>query len=114
MIIKKLQDVPKEGTAAYKGVDKQIPIGPRDGSEEIVMRVFTVEPGGNTPFHNHSFPHLIKVEEGQAVAWDKNKNETPVQAGDYIYVPDNQTHGFYNNSNALFRFICIIPRRGEK
>ena len=114
MIIKNLQDVPLEDTSALKGVDKHIPIGPREGSEEIVMRVITVSPGNHSPYHHHDYPHLIKVEEGRAVAWDKDKNETPVEAGNFIYVPANDTHGFYNNGSVPFRFICIVPRRGEK
>ena len=59
MIIKDKSQVPFEDTSNYNGISKQIVLGPKDGSSEIILRYFCIEPGGNTPYHNHPFPHLV-------------------------------------------------------
>ena len=113
MIIKKLQDVPFTSVEVYEQVKKQIVIGPDDGSKEIVMRYFSLEPGGASPHHSHDFPHLVKIEAGEGVAIDKNGNEHQVKQGDYVYINDNETHQFRNIGSKTFAFICIVPERGE-
>ena len=114
MIIKSSQEVPAKPVGDLKGVEKQILIGPEDGSEEIVMRQLTLQPRAHTPYHEHAFPHLVKVEEGIGVVIDQHGHEHALEAGNVIYVHDNEVHGFKNTGNRLFRFICIVPSRGEK
>ena len=114
MIIKDTKTVPYEDTSAYKGVKKQIYIGAKDGSEEIAMRYFSLEPGGATPYHSHGFPHLVKVEKGKGVVIDCDGNEHPIEVGNVVYVNDDEVHGFKNLSNEPFDIICIVPDRGEK
>ncbi len=114
MIIKTPHNVPYEDTSAYKGIKKQIVLGPKDGSEEIIMRYFTVEPGGATPYHNHGFQHLVKVERGKGIAIDKDGVEHEISEGQLVYVKDDEIHGFKNVSNEDFCFMCIVPTRGEK
>ena len=114
MIIKNPKDVPLEDTSKFNGIKKQIYLGPKDGSSEIIMRYFSVQPGGNTPYHNHPFPHVIKVEKGKGIAIDKDGKETEIYEGQLIYVNDNEIHGFKNTSDKPFDFICIVPERGEK
>jgi len=113
MKIKKRDDVPFADTQGYTGVTKQIVLGPEDGSSEIVLRYFAVDAGGETPYHSHDFPHLVKVEAGRGVAVDAAKNEHPVAAGDYVYVDSNEVHNFKNTGDGPFEFICIVPPRGE-
>ena len=113
MIIKQLSDVPFADTQGYENVDKQIVIGPDDGSSEIVMRKFTLASGGSTPHHSHDWPHLVRIEEGTGAAIDEAGNEKPVKAGDYVYVKDNDSHQFRNTGSSPFSFICIVPMRGE-
>jgi quercetin dioxygenase-like cupin family protein len=113
MIIKKLSDVPFTHIAGYDHVKKQIVIGPDDGSQEIVMRYFSIEPGGTSPHHSHDFPHLVKIEAGNGIAIDTTGNEHQVQTGDYVYINDNETHQFKNTGSEPFNFICVVPQRGE-
>jgi len=113
MIIKKLSDVPFTNVEGYDQVKKQIVIGPDDGAREIVMRYFSIEPGGMTPHHSHDFPHLVKIEAGTGIAIDTTDNEHQVQTGDYVYIKSNETHQFRNIGSELFNFICIVPKRGE-
>ena len=114
MIIKKRNEVAFEDVSAYNGVTKQIILGPKDESKEIILRYFCLEPGGNTPYHNHPFPHLVKIEAGCGVAIDKEGKEHPVEKGNYLYVKDDEVHGFKNTGEQVLEFICIVPERGEK
>ena len=113
MMIKALRDVPSVELEGYEGVKKQIVIGPDDGSDEIVLRYFSLKPGGTTPHHAHGFPHLVKIEVGSGMATDASGRELPLQAGDYVYVHDNEAHHFTNTGSEPFEFICIVPIRGE-
>lgn len=113
MIVKNFNDVRFADTGGLEKVTKRIVIGPGDGSEEIVLRYFSVEPGGASPHHSHGFPHLVKIEAGSGAAVDDMGQEHPVQKGDYVYVPDNEVHQFRNKGPEPFEFICIVPRRGE-
>ncbi len=113
MVIKNLKEVPYEDMSAFKGVKKQILIGTKDGSNEIVMRYFSLEPGGNTPYHSHGFPHVVKVEKGQGIIIDKHGKEHSLEHNQVIYIEDEEVHGFKNTGNESFDFICIVPPRGE-
>jgi quercetin dioxygenase-like cupin family protein len=113
MIIKELPDVPFAELHGYDGVKKQVVIGPEDGSDEIVLRYFRLAPGGSSPYHTHDWPHLVKIEAGSGVTVDVEGNETPVKAGDFVYVNDDEKHQFKNTGTETFEFICIVPRRGE-
>ena len=113
MKIKKRSDAPPVETPGYTAVTKQVVLGPEEGSDEMVLRYFSVAEGGATPYHSHDFPHLVKIEAGEGVAVDVDKNETPVVAGDYVYVDTDEIHNFKNTGDAPFEFICIVPMRGE-
>ena len=113
MNIKRLADVPFADITGYDNITKQVVIGPEDGSQEIVLRYFKVAPGGSSPHHHHDFPHLVKVEAGEGIVIDPDEKEQPLKAGDYVYVPDNETHCFKNTGRETLEFICIVPARGE-
>jgi len=113
MIIKKLQSVPYADLQGYNGVKKQIVIGPADGSDEIVLRYFTLDQGGSSPYHSHDWPHLVRIEKGSGVMLDAQKNASPITAGDYIFVESNSLHCFKNTGDVPLSFICIVPDRGE-
>lgn len=90
-------------------VKMKILIGPEDGSENIIMRHFTVAPGGHTPFHQHNYEHVVKIERNKGITVDENGNEYEVQKGQSIFVKPNEKHQFRNPFNDDFEFICIIP-----
>jgi quercetin dioxygenase-like cupin family protein len=115
MIIKRLAHVPSTDMAGHGDISKQIVIGPDDESKEIVLRYFKVAPGGSSPYHDHDFPHLVKVEIGEGAVIDPEGNEHPVGPGDYVYVPNNEIRCFKNTHTGResLEFICIVPGRGE-
>ncbi len=114
MILKSMNEVPSQGIEGLPGVKKQILIGKDDGSNEVIARLFTLEPGGATPYHQHGFPHLVKVESGSGVVIDADGNEHPLEPGKLVYMPDDEIHGFKNTGSEPFGFICIVPERGEQ
>lgn len=115
MIVKNKELIPFVEDSGYEGVEKKYFIGRKDGSGEIIMRYFVVAPQKSTPYHAHEFPHLVKVEKGEGVLVDKDKNEKRLNGNSLVYVHDNETHCFRNTSTTEnFEFICIVPERGDK
>ncbi|MCX7995893.1 MAG: cupin domain-containing protein [candidate division WOR-3 bacterium] len=111
MKIKKIDEITPEvpQMPGTKEVTLQWLITKNDGARHYAMRLFTVEPGGEIPVHSHSnMEHEIFVVEGTAIFKD-GVVETPVQKGDVLLILPNEKHGFTNNSDKPFRFICVIP-----
>lgn len=109
MIIKSINDVPSIEVKGdnIKDVNKQVLIGKDDGSDKMIMRLFTVQAGGNTPLHTHDFEHLVKIEKGNGIVIDEN-GEHAIKPGMVIYVKPNEIHQFRNNSNEELQFTCTI------
>jgi quercetin dioxygenase-like cupin family protein len=97
-----------------KDVKMKILIGPSDESENIIMRHFIVAPGGNTPYHQHNYEHVIKVEGNKGIAVDENGNEFEVKKGQSLFVKPNEMHQFKNPYSEDFEFLCIIPNPDKK
>jgi quercetin dioxygenase-like cupin family protein len=94
------------------GADKvrmKILIGPNDKSDNIIMRHFLIAPGGNTPFHQHNYEHVVKVERNKGIAVDENGKEHEIIKGQSLFVKPNEKHQFRNPFKEDFEFICIIP-----
>lgn len=92
---------------------KKTPIGPAQGWEGWVMRIFTLKDGGNTPRHTHPWPHINYIISGFGTLILEGK-EIPVEAGSVAYVPSGADHQFMSSSNNDFSFICIVPEEGDK
>ena len=113
MIVRNSEDVPLRDLPEYDGVRKAILVGPADGSDEIAMRLFSVVPGGSTPYHDHEFPHIVRVEAGEGVVVDAEGAEHPLSVGQLVYVHGDEQHCFRNTGSGPFDFLCIVPGRGE-
>ncbi len=73
------------------------------------MRLFTLDPGGIIPLHEHeSTEHEIYVVEGRGII-DDGTAKMAVEAGDAIFVKAGERHSFVNNMDRSLRFICVIP-----
>jgi quercetin dioxygenase-like cupin family protein len=116
MIINHLRDVEKvqmtmEGA---KDVWKQIPISKFDGTPIFSFRVFTILPGGHTPYHTHPFEHLNYVIEGEGVLVKESGDEAPVKKGDFALVLPGEKHRYRNTSAAdPLIMICAVPKDYE-
>jgi quercetin dioxygenase-like cupin family protein len=96
------------------GAWKQMPLGNADRAPVYSYRVFTLEPGGNTPYHSHPYEHMNYIIEGQGVLVNEAGNEQSLKAGDFALVDPNEKHQYKNNSSdKIFRMICGVPKEFE-
>jgi quercetin dioxygenase-like cupin family protein len=96
-----------------KGVYKQIPISRENGTPSFSFRVFTIESGGHTPFHNHPFEHLNYIIEGNGTIMTED-SELEVKKGDFVLVLPGETHQYRNTSiNQTLVIICAVPKEHE-
>lgn len=96
-----------------KGATKQLPVGTPDGVPNFSMRVFTLEPGGHTPYHAHPWEHENYILNGAGVLLNEAGEETPVKAGDFAFVEPNEKHQFKNTGSENLQFICLVPKEHE-
>jgi quercetin dioxygenase-like cupin family protein len=103
--------VEMEGAA---GAYKQLMISEQDGTPAYSFRVFTIEPGGYTPYHTHPYEHLNYIIEGKAVIVTESGEEKQVQKGDFALVLPNEKHQYRNKSaSEPFVMICAVPKEHE-
>ena len=99
-----------EGT---KGVSKQIPLSREDGVPTFSFRVFTIEPGGHTPFHQHEFEHMNYVINGEGILVAEDR-EHELREGDFALILAGEKHQFKNSSeNQNLLIICGVPKEYE-
>jgi quercetin dioxygenase-like cupin family protein len=96
-----------------KNAFMKVLVSEKEGWEDHVMRVVEVEKDGYTPKHQHPWPHINYVIEGQGeIMIDGVLN--PVKAGSYAFVPADTLHQYKNMGEDVFKFICIVPKHGHK
>ncbi len=78
------------------------------GAKNFAMRLFEMEPGGNSPLHNHAWEHEVFILEGEGIVVGAEK-ETRFKAGDVVFVAPNDRHQFKNNGNKTVKFLCLVP-----
>ena len=104
-------DVNMEGV---EGATKQVPLGGADGAPSFSMRVFTLEPGGHTPYHNHPWEHENYVLAGEGAIVTESGEQRPIQAGDFMLILPGEQHQFRNTSaTEKLQFICLVPKERE-
>ncbi len=96
-----------------KGAWRQLMLGRADGAPTVSFRVFTLEPGGHTPYHTHAAEHMNYIIEGQGCLVDEQGREHPVKAGDFAFVPSQTRHQYRNQGTGLFKMICAVPKEYE-
>ena len=115
MIIKKEEQIPETipEEEGVKKVKRRILIGPEDGSANIIMRYFRVLPGGNTPYHEHDFEHVVRREKGKGAVVNADQEEIPVSPGQSVFIAGGEKHQFINPNDEPFEFICTILNPGK-
>jgi quercetin dioxygenase-like cupin family protein len=103
--------VTMEGAA---GVCKQLPLASADGSPVFSFRVFTIAPGGHTPYHTHAFEHLNYVIEGAGELVQESGEKRALIKGDFALVLPYEKHQYRNSSSTdPFIMICAVPKEYE-
>ena len=83
------------------GAWRQLPLGSGDGTPVYSYRVFTVEAGGHTPYHQHPYEHMNYVIEGTGALVNEAGEETPLK------------HQYRNKGDKPFKMICGVPKEFE-
>ena len=100
--------------AGAEKVSKQIPISKADGAPTFSFRVFTIEPGGHTPFHEHNSEHENYIIEGNGVIAARNGEEYEVKKGDFALILPGEKHQYKNKSQSKsLVMICAVPKEYE-
>lgn len=107
-----LEDLPQEPMEGHGGVTKRVVFGPGRFWDDHVVRYFTTEGGGKTPFHSHDWPHYVIILEGEARGV-LGETTCDLRAGSWAYVPPDEEHCFENTGTGPLKFLCIVPRRGD-
>ncbi|MFH1219941.1 MAG: cupin domain-containing protein [Candidatus Eisenbacteria bacterium] len=110
MKIDKARNVPagpvKEKEAV--GVKMRVLMSEKDGAPNFIMRIFEIEPGGNTLYHTHPWEHEVYVLEGRGSVRQKGKDH-PIEQGSFALVAPDEEHQFVNAGDGPLKFICCIP-----
>jgi len=91
---------------------KQVLIGPAEGWQGWVMRLFTLAPGGYTPRHSHPWPHINYMVSGEGILFLDGK-ENAVEPGSVACIPGDAEHQFKNRGEKEFSMLCIVPEEGD-
>ena len=112
MIISNLKNIEKKRVDmdGVKHAFKQVPLSREHGAPHFSFRVFTLDPEGHTPYHNHPFEHLNYIITGKGVVVREDGSEEAVKAGDFVLVLPGEQHQYRNASKQeQFQFICAVP-----
>ena len=97
-----------------KGAYKQLPISKADGSPTFSFRVFTIEPGGHTPYHTHQNEHINYLIQGDAAIVTESGEELEFKKGDFALVLPDEKHQYKNKSaTEPMIMICAVPKEYE-
>jgi quercetin dioxygenase-like cupin family protein len=116
MKISSIEDIEKTRMAMEGAADvwKQVPISKADGTPNISLRVFTIMPGGHTPYHIHPFEHLNYIIDGEGAVVAETGEERPIKKGDFALVLPNEKHQYKNTSaEKPMVMICGVPKDYE-
>ncbi|UCG27648.1 MAG: cupin domain-containing protein [Bacteroidales bacterium] len=93
---------------------KQVPLSGKDGAPVYSYRVFSIEPGGYTPYHRHDYEHMNYIIEGHGVLVNERGEEKEIKRGDFALVMPNEKHQYRNKSeNQPLVMICGVPKEYE-
>lgn len=99
---------PKDADEGAEKVKVRWLITKEMGAPTFAMRLFEVQPGGHSPFHNHPWEHEVFIFEGEGSILGE-RGQTKFKQGDVVFVLPNEKHQFKNNGKGLLRFLCLVP-----
>ena len=110
--LKKVKKI-KPDMSGAEGIYKQVPLSGEVGAPTFSFRVFTIEPGGHTPFHEHPFEHMQYVIEGNGALVGDDR-EHKIKKGDFALILPNEKHQIKNTSEKRdLLIICAVPKEYE-
>lgn len=81
-----------------------------DGADRFVLSLFELLPNGSTPPHYHEWEHEIFILQGTMQLLLPHEQRTvQLQAGDVIFIPRNEPHGFLTGADETCQFLVVAP-----
>lgn len=111
MLVRKFTDIKPQPVTEAEGVTVRWLIGESDGATNFHMRLFELQPGAQTPWHQHPWEHEVFVLEGEGIVKDE-QGEHKISAGSVVFVKPNEWHQFKADSEKPLKFLCLIPASG--
>jgi quercetin dioxygenase-like cupin family protein len=90
------------------------------GFPDYGLRLFTIQPGGRIPIHNHFYHQTMYIVSGEFECWefdpetDEQIEKSICGPGTSIYIPSMTPHGMKNTSSGPSTFLCCICNVYEK
>lgn len=107
-LVKSSKNVKMEEVEKAEDICVQKLIIGKDGSTDVYMRKFTMEPGGNMVLHKHdNTDHVQYVLEGK-IKITLDGNEQTVEKDDIIFIPKGTAHSYQNFGEKDAKFLCMI------
>jgi quercetin dioxygenase-like cupin family protein len=82
-------------------------INASQGATNFAMRVFELEPGKESPFHQHDNEHEAFVLAGSGEI-ETDEGTAKLQEGSALFIPAQENHRFRNSGEVTLRFIDVI------
>ena len=96
-----------------ENTEKRVVFGPNGRFEDkFVVRNFRLQPGVESPPHEHPWSHLITCISGKG-AFIIDGEVAPLTPRCWCYVPGDIIHYFRNEGDDIFEFQCIVPPEGD-
>jgi len=90
------------------GVSIQWLIDERAGAPNFAMRRFVIEPGGNTPFHQHDWEHEVYVLRGRGLLVT-DEGEREIGPDIALLIGANERHQLCALPEGSLDFLCMVP-----
>ena len=110
MVVKHYTDIsPEKVGGEARSTTIRWLIAEPEGAPNFYMRLFEVEPGGNTPHHEHEWEHEIFIIEGEGELVGDDES-FPLNAGDAVFVQGGDIHHLENTGIESMKFLCLVPK----
>jgi quercetin dioxygenase-like cupin family protein len=106
MYVKNYRNVPPEPGGA-DGLTVRWVINASQGATNFAMRVFELDPGKESPFHQHENEHETYVLAGNGEL-ETHEGVAELNEGSVIFIPALENHRFRNTGKEVMRFIDVI------
>jgi quercetin dioxygenase-like cupin family protein len=82
-------------------------INASQGATNFAMRIFELDPGKESAFHQHETEHETYVLAGKGQL-ETHEGIAELQEGSVIFIPAKENHRFRNTGKEVMRFIDVI------
>ncbi len=94
-------------TDLQPGITARRFISRQDGSNNLELRYFEIEPGARSNHEQHNYEHAVLILRGRGTILLGEK-VVPVQFGDAVFVEADEVHQFRAAEDEPLGFLCTV------